>query len=444
MKKVLVTGMLSTLLSVTTASALNIELNGQIKLESGRDCSRATYRLGTHASYKNQALDLIVQITNEDNEYNGGRCVDLQDNVLSFHLRDRDYWDNAASMDFKITTVKKNTNTPVVLNKLQITNFDLDVQGRGLTSTDDVYYKDPASIYLSEDSDVKSSVGNYFYQYTHKLRGKNNANCEDSATLTSVECRAGVLYQDTATFYARVQNDNAYGRGWSHYRNHRLIQLSFESKDIKPLITDPEPILENTSDYGDAPEGYPAVSHILSPNLYLGNQMPDAEPQPQPSEEAIGDGVDDNDALVHLPTLTVGNNAYAVPVKVYNNTGKNAYITAWIDFNNDNIFETKEALNTNVVAVPSSNKSQIVNLVWDSYTNTLANAITEATEGTAIMRLRLSTSRISSEDSQNYSEDKKYKETYLVSPDGEVEDYQIKIEEKESAEDCYNFSTEIY
>jgi len=179
-------------------------------------------------------------------------------------------------------------------------------------------------------------------------------------------------------------------------------------------------------DFGDAPTEYPHVSHKISNNLYLGNTKPDEENNQQSSSNASGDGADDNDGVIELPTLTIGATSYTVPVKVFNNTGNNAYITAWIDFNRNNQFEFNEALNVNDLTVPSSASSQTVDVVWNN--NFSSEYFSSLTTGKNIMRIRLTTSRILRCDSEHYSDNGSYGNNYFISPDGEVEDYQITIQ----------------
>jgi len=145
-------------------------------------------------------------------------------------------------------------------------------------------------------------------------------------------------------------------------------------------------------DFGDAPDSYPKVSHKISDKLYLGNHVPDAENTQQSSSDATGDGADDNDGVISLPPLKTSDNSFTVPVKVFNNTGEDAYITAWIDFNRNGKFEFNEALNVNDLTVPSSTSTQTINVVWDS--NFSAEQFSNLTEGKNIMRIRLTTSRV--------------------------------------------------
>ncbi len=228
-------------LTIQASFGVSIVLDGTKSIISGTDCSTATYRFGTTTSYNGDNLDVLLYVTDEDNDYLGGACVDTQDGVVSFHIRDRDYSNNVASMDLKFTVVKHNTFTPVNLDTLTVTNFDLDSNDNGDTETDDVYYKNPLETLISSDSDVLLQSGEFYdNEYDVKLRGKNNGNCNDSATLTELSCRAGAIWKNSSSIYARVQNDNAYGQYYNPYANnvHRLIQFSFEYEDIAPLISD--------------------------------------------------------------------------------------------------------------------------------------------------------------------------------------------------------------
>ncbi len=221
------------------ALAISIVLDGTQELISGQECQTATYRFGTQSSYQGQPIDLILEVTAEDNEYNANKCVDIVDNVIGFRLRDKDFSNNYAYMDIKVTVVKKGTLTPLNVDAITVTNFDLD-SNPYYTGTDDVYYKNPTKVYLSEFTNVTESRGSFFNNYTTKPKGQSSGNCDDSATLLQKECRGGVSFNNTSSFYARVQNDNAYGTYNSRYEAYRLIQFSFELKDLTPLMSDIE------------------------------------------------------------------------------------------------------------------------------------------------------------------------------------------------------------
>ncbi|MCB1210954.1 MAG: hypothetical protein KDK97_16645, partial [Verrucomicrobiales bacterium] len=72
--------------------------------------------------------------------------------------------------------------------------------------------------------------------------------------------------------------------------------------------------------------------------LRLGASV-DAESTAPTNSSANGDdglGGNDEDGVLMPTSLTPGS-VVVIPVSVYNNTGSNAYLTAWIDFNNDGI-----------------------------------------------------------------------------------------------------------
>lgn len=107
-----------------------------------------------------------------------------------------------------------------------------------------------------------------------------------------------------------------------------------------------------TVDFGDAPATYGAAAHGLDSNLRLGIEW-DAEAANQPSIDALGDDIngtsvpgggkdggssvtDDEDGVAQLRAFQPGANA--VSVTAQNDTGSNAFLNAWFDFNHDGDF----------------------------------------------------------------------------------------------------------
>ena len=249
--------------------AIDIELDGTQDLISGDDCQEATYRFGTEATYQGHDLDLIVSVEEEDNEYSGP-CIGITDNVLSVRIKDTDRFNELAYVNLKVTIVQKDTFTPVVVDSINITNFDLDRSNNLQASgTDDVYYKDPSKVYLSSRTNVTQSSGLFYNDYNTKLKGQSTGNCDDSATLVTEECRAGVVYNNTSTFYARVQNDNAYSQYYNYYYYHRLIQFSFEIKDLTPLMPEQDVVECSTVSYSTGEDQWIAGS---TPSTYENDQ----------------------------------------------------------------------------------------------------------------------------------------------------------------------------
>jgi hypothetical protein len=92
-----------------------------------------------------------------------------------------------------------------------------------------------------------------------------------------------------------------------------------------------------TTDFGDH-SSLSAASSTLNANLLLGTRA-DAEFVATTSNTATGDdltGVDDEDGVVVPASLDPGTTV-VLPVTVKNTTGVNAWLHAWIDFNNDGV-----------------------------------------------------------------------------------------------------------
>ncbi len=123
-------------------------------------------------------------------------------------------------------------------------------------------------------------------------------------------------------------------------------------------------------DFGDAPATYdpnplaPAL-HETSSTLRLGTAQ-DVEWAKTSSVNADADGGDE-DGLPFLQVLTSGGNYYT-DVDVYNNTGANATVCGWIDFNANGIFDPGEGVSQ---TVPSSAVTQRIQLFWPSVVTTL-------------------------------------------------------------------------
>jgi hypothetical protein len=315
-------------------------------------------------------------------------------------------------------------NNPTSFGPLVMVHKHYDSSSKVRYGLTNIYFPNNSHIY-------KQNLG-FYVDNTHNNQGKpwwiqNSYEPLGMAfvTLEDLGISAGQKYYGFSYFGRDVVKNSS---------NKYLVDYTKFPKDTGGDTADPyggvasyfvdEKILY---DFGDAPNSFPHVSHKISKKLYLGLTTPDNEEDQQSSSDASGDGDDDNDGVITLPTLTVGSHSYTVPVKVYNYTGQDAYITAWIDFNRNNKFEYEEALNVNDLTIHSSSSSQTINIVWDDSTDESVRNIQNATAGKAIMRIRLSTSRVLRCDSEHYSDGGSYEDNYFVSPDGEVEDYEITI-----------------
>ncbi|HMU47245.1 MAG TPA: GEVED domain-containing protein [Chitinophagaceae bacterium] len=126
------------------------------------------------------------------------------------------------------------------------------------------------------------------------------------------------------------------------------------------------------SDFGDAPASYdpnpvsPAV-HERSDNIRLGATWDD-----EWVKRGITANNDVDDALAYAPIMAPGGGGYVAQASVYNNSGANATLIAWLDYNGNGIFDAGEANNA-PITVPSSASMQNFWLLWSSTPNSFTN-----------------------------------------------------------------------
>jgi len=176
-------------------------------------------------------------------------------------------------------------------------------------------------------------------------------------------------------------------------------------------------------DFGDAPNSYgDALSngprHVLGDrSLYLGANPPDGEADGQPGTTATGDdasqvaGVDDEDGVSGFPACP-GNGTYTVSVNATNQSGSDAYLVGYVDWDRDGAFNTTTERSA-TATVPSGTSGANVALSWSSVpADCGGSALTYA-------RFRLTTSQTRAESPTDGAG--------LQAPDGEVEDYQLSV-----------------
>ncbi|NOT51970.1 MAG: T9SS type A sorting domain-containing protein [Chitinophagaceae bacterium] len=167
-------------------------------------------------------------------------------------------------------------------------------------------------------------------------------------------------------------------------------------------------------DFGDAPASYdpdpwsPAV-HERDTALRLGPTF-DREWNKTSSVLADADGSDE-DGIAFVPIFDPAAGTYMAQVSVYNNTGVNATLIAWLDFNGNGFFDTGEACQAQP-AVPSSSLAQNRFLFWPSAPSALPNG------SFTYLRVRLTktTHGMDNTRSTGYYED------------GETEDYRVLVD----------------
>lgn len=244
------------------------------------------------------------------------------------------------------------------------------------------------------------------------------------------------------TFQATIPDtDGNYVNSAIAFIDDTQIDSTLDTADNAPATIDIN-VGSPELDYGDAPSSYRDASHEISssPSLYLGSVVPDSETATQTTSAASAgdddDGNDDEDAFVVLPNvplvdpsitdLSIGRN-YNLTVPVTNNTGAEATLHAWIDFDRDGQFEAGEYQSATV-----ANGATSVNLNWDIANILGLDALTvplNTLAGDTHARFRLTSDNLTDE-------------TTLIDPlipidvddrsfdnatNGEVEDYPISI-----------------
>ena len=183
-------------------------------------------------------------------------------------------------------------------------------------------------------------------------------------------------------------------------------------------------------DYGDAPDtgsntGFGnykttdadgGASHIIDSNLTIGSTV-DADDGTLHNSTATADdnnpvsGADDEDGIASFDPLAINADTYTVDVAVTNNTGGDATLIGWIDFDGNGAFEAEEAVTTTV-----QNGDTSATLTWDNNDGIADNNIpSDIQDGTTFARFRLSTDALTVNDSTGSA------------TDGEVEDHQLEI-----------------
>ncbi len=154
----------------------------------------------------------------------------------------------------------------------------------------------------------------------------------------------------------------------------------------------------NTDDFGDAPASYdagtPASSAVSFFNLRIGNEV-DAEEMQNSSSSANGDdalnsgSTDDEDGIVAMPPIAIGDVNYSVTVSVFNNTGVAVNLCGWIDSDGNGIFDPYEYATISVASSPLQ-KNVILNFTGLPPFTT--------TSGLSFLRVRISSVTLTPND----------------------------------------------
>jgi hypothetical protein len=163
-------------------------------------------------------------------------------------------------------------------------------------------------------------------------------------------------------------------------------------------------------DFGDGPSSYDPVSTSPAANqkacnnstLRIGSAWGD-EWGKNTTSDASGD--DEEDGITTVTTMVSDGNAYnhVQDVVVLNNTGANAYLAGWLDYDADGVFEASEGV---VMTITSSASPQTISLGWTGITVAMGTPNT-------FLRIRLTSSAITTSNATGWFSD------------GETEDYPV-------------------
>ena len=203
-------------------------------------------------------------------------------------------------------------------------------------------------------------------------------------------------------------------------------------------------------DYGDAPDtssknGIGNYTTLLANNgprhQLLGNGLAlgtavTSEDDANQNSTATGDhdslSTPDDGTILPLKPLTTIDTTYSFIETITNNTGLNANLYAWIDFNKDGIFQLEESAVDCPIVIPSTKSgTQDITLKFNLPISTII------TPGETFVRVRLTTDLLDNKG------DITIEDTRSIGPagDGEVEDYLLKISSPPTCPTTKNVST---
>ncbi|WP_146154671.1 GEVED domain-containing protein [Photobacterium kishitanii] len=191
-------------------------------------------------------------------------------------------------------------------------------------------------------------------------------------------------------------------------------------------------------DFGDASDTSPAAAindyqtvlsnngprHLIINDLYIGKQ-PDIDDGTLENATATADDItdDDDEGGFIFPPLTAGMNDYKISVIATNNTGSNASLVTWIDFNNNGVFEDDEG---QIITIPNGAVDATGEIEW--------NNIPTINNGTTLtLRSRL-IPRVISQMSQA--------SPLGVELGGEVEDHRINVGKQDMGDAPETYGTD--
>jgi hypothetical protein len=169
------------------------------------------------------------------------------------------------------------------------------------------------------------------------------------------------------------------------------------------------------SDFGDAPASYDPnpqapATHEIIPNLRLGATVVDEWALTSSALANAESSTEENGVMGGITPLNMNATFnYSVNLSVFNNTGANATLAGWLDYNFNGVFDAGEGVTLNV---PNNASAQPVTLTWPNI------FVPITTNTNTFMRLRL-TRAVNGMTAANGMNG--------WFPDGEVEDWAVLI-----------------
>lgn len=169
--------------------------------------------------------------------------------------------------------------------------------------------------------------------------------------------RSEVIVADGATSATLVWNGVTVSVIDNHFLRLRLARDASEVANPVGAASDGEiedHLIGISVDYGDAPDTYGTLlgsngaSHIYKAGLGIGNNL-DGELDGYPSADGTGDDLqegDDEDGYDSNSVLNISGNQISIVINVINETGSEATLSGWFDFNKNGIFELSERAQT--------------------------------------------------------------------------------------------------
>jgi hypothetical protein len=264
------------------------------------------------------------------------------------------------------------SQTPVNAYQVYATDaYDPSNTGSSIHDWGDFLVKDGVII----DFNTARNGSNYSkskYQHYNMMTGVETLYTNPS---TSQFAGQGGLAWDGTLYWLRDSVGKYNGDGSNDYTTSKKLVVVNGPNGIGPYATweggtgDASDPFRPKSDFGDAPASYDPdpqapATHEIIPELHLGATVTDewvhtasalADAEPSTEENGVVGGVS---PLPMDATLT-----YSVTVRVFNNTGGNATLAGWLDWDFDGVFDPGEGVTATVT--PSATAKDVV-LTWSN------------------------------------------------------------------------------